>query len=89
LKQEFPEWKDLYESIFKRFQEFVQKVESVHKMLFEIKDQHKLAKEAKKYPFYGVLFECKSIQNVNFYNYFSTYHFGKLYSLIKKTESKR
>ena len=84
-EKEFPEWKENFEVILKRYQNFVSSVENAHQLLFSENDKYKFAKAAKKYPFYGVLFECQQKQ-MDYYKYFATYHFGKLYTLIKKTE---
>ncbi len=50
-------WKNYYQQLKKRHDQFIEFVDKVNRHLQSIQDPKLVAKEAKKYPFYGVLFE--------------------------------
>jgi len=83
------EWLKYYQESKKRHDSFITYVEEISNKLQKEEDQSVVAKEAKKYPFYGVLFEGKGRGIPNLRKYFAICQFSKYFKLLKKTEQFR
>lgn len=85
----FPEWKEYFEELKEQYYNFLDIVVDTYHKLTKIEDPKVYAKEAKKFPFYGHLFEWKAdgvaVDNKFAFSFFAKIQLKRVISLMKKT----